>query len=293
MPLDGKAELSGGASSVAHLGDPGVGDPEAGVEIPGTQLYGDLRARIGDSVAFGIIYQNGLDQGAKALKSTQPPVDHGNVQGYGMSLDVSVPTGDPAWRVGIGVEGVVWSVPWVEYDTCAADQSCFPYLLKGEGNDSVDTFAASVTPSYQASKDLTVFGGVTVRNHPTIKEKDVVVDPVFDDGPEVESGPANIILSGGVDIGLADGAVRVSGVAYWDVTQNPAKYGPGLGVLFTVPLGQRRSQTPPPQPGPVYMVPAAPPPGTPPYAPPQPPYAPAPPPSPYAPPPPPAPAPPQ
>ena len=34
MPLEGRGELSVGASSIAHLGDPGVGDPTAGVEIP-------------------------------------------------------------------------------------------------------------------------------------------------------------------------------------------------------------------------------------------------------------------
>ena len=65
QPLAGKGQLGLGASSVAHFGKPGVGDPNAGIEIPGTQLHGDLRARLGEMVSFGILYENGLDQGAK------------------------------------------------------------------------------------------------------------------------------------------------------------------------------------------------------------------------------------
>ena len=300
QPIDGQAQLAVGASSVAHLGKPGVGDPNAGVEIPGTQLHGDLRARIGESVSFGILYENGLDQGAKPLKSTQPPVEGGNVAGYGLAMDVSIPTSDPRFRVGLGVDAIVWSVPYVEYFTCAAGEDCFPYSVQESGRDLVETFAASLTPSFKATPEVTVFGGVTARQHPTIQQKGMEMDPLFSE-PEVESGPINFIVSGGASFSLGNGAVYASAIAYWDVSSDPAKYKPGLALMLAVPFGKsyaaRQSQPPPQYPPPGYPPPGYyapppqqyPPPGYPPqgYPPPQP-YAP---PAPAAPPPPPAPAP--
>ena len=249
QPLSGRAQLAVGASSVANLGKPTVGDPDAGIEIPGTQLHGDLRAAIGESVSIGVLYEHGLDQGATSLKSTQPPVEGGNVAGYGLSLDVSVKTGDPKFRVGLGVDAIVWSVPYVEYFTCAAGEDCFPYSIQTSGRDLVTTFAASLTPSYRASDDVTIFGGLTARQHPTLEQKGMGMGPLSD--TEVESGPLNLVVSGGAEFSIADGAVLLSGVAYWDVSRTPAKYKPGLGILLSIPIGKRApaSAQPPPPPG--------------------------------------------
>ena len=287
-PLAGRGELSVGASSVASFGDPGVGDPNAGVEIPATQLHGDARLRLGDIVALGFLYENGLDAGAKPLKSTQPPVDGGNVQGIGISVDVHIPTSNPQLHIGLGVDAIVWSVPYVEYFTCAMNEACFPYQVQTHGSDNVDTFAASLTPTYKASDTVTLFGGLTLRNHPTIDQKGMETDPLLF-SPQVESGPAQVVLSGGVELTLAGGAILASAVAYWDSSQSIAKYTPGLGMLLSVPLGRRTPkpdlvvpeyvapEPPPPPPPQVIPPPPAPP------APPAPPPPPAPP-APYAPP---------
>ena len=93
QPLDGRGQLSVGASSVAHLTAPEVGeDANAGIEVPGTQLFGALKGRIGKHIAFGLLYENGLDSGAKKLNASQPDVNEGNVSGYGASIDVTIPT---------------------------------------------------------------------------------------------------------------------------------------------------------------------------------------------------------
>jgi hypothetical protein len=288
MPLEGMAELSAGASSVSHLGDPGVGDPEAGVEIPGTQLFGQLRFGFG-LASVGMLYQNGLDQGAEPLKSTQPPVEAGSVHGYGMTTDFSIKTANPRLRVGLGLELMIWDVPYVEYYTCAAGEACFPYAIQAEGRDRVPTVGASLTPSYHTG-DVTVFGGLTARQHPTLQQKGMDTDPLFDE-PEVESGPFNFIISAGAELALAGGQVKASAIAYWDMTQNPAKYGPGVALVLAVPLGRRHHDpgaTAPPPPVYPYAPPAPypPAPAPPPYPPAPAPYPPAP--APY----PPAPAPP-
>jgi len=84
------------------------------------------------------------------------------------------------------------------------------------------------------------------------------MDPLFT-APQVESGPAQLLIAGGAEFAIADGALLASAVAYWDSSQNIAKYSPGLGVMVTVPLG--RPKPPPP-------IPVIPPPGPPPVGPP-------------------------
>jgi hypothetical protein len=275
-----RGELVLGASSIAHLGKPGLGDASAGIEIPGTQLHGGLKVAPNERFSIGLIYERGFDAGAHPLKSTQPPVDNGDVTGYGMSLDYSIPTGSPNVRIGIGAEAILWSAPYVEYYTCQEQDACFPYAIQAEGHDTVMTGALSVTPSYRTG-EVVVFGGLTVRDHPTLQQKGVDTDPLFDE-PEVEPGPANFVVSGGAEIALADGAVKLTGIAYWDVSRTPAKYGPGVAALVSIPFGTRNdrdrrpAQPPvyPPAPPPVYAPP--PPPPAPVYVPPPPAPAPAP-----------------
>lgn len=271
-PLAGRAQLAMGASSVAHLGDPGVGDPNAGIEIPGTQLFADFRARIGDVVSIGFLSEVGLDQGARQLKATQPPVDAGNVVGYGVALDFAIPTGDPRWHLGVGFDVMSWSVPYVEYDTCAAGSECFPYQLRQTGKDTVGTLAASLTPTYRVDDRLAVFGNLTVREHPTIDQKGQTGGAIVDD-VEVDSGPANFLVGAGVELALADGGFFARAVAYYDVTRTPAEYGPGVSLSVGVPLGARRPRIPPPTaaPPPAWTPPPpSPPPGDPSWGPPPP-----------------------
>lgn len=254
QPLDGTAELSFGASSVAHVTDVGEGDPEAGVEIPGTQIHGDARLRLSEVFALGLVYENGLDETAKRPKEEQPPVDEGNVEGYGITADISIATMDPKLRVGLGFDMMIWSVPYVEYLTCAPSDPCFPdVLIEDRGTDRTETFGVSLTPSYRIGA-ITYFGGLTARQHPTIQQKGTETDPLLEGEGDVESGPFNLIISAGLEAAFMAGALEASFVLYQDVTQDPVKYGPGLGVLVNVPLGRKQ----PPRPVIVDAPPAAP-----------------------------------
>src|SRR5689334_9659159 len=70
QPLDRRGQLELGASSIADLSKPGSGDPEAGIEIPGTQVHGGLKVAVNDKFSIGLIYENGFDSTAHPLKST-------------------------------------------------------------------------------------------------------------------------------------------------------------------------------------------------------------------------------
>jgi hypothetical protein len=270
QPIEGRGQLSIGASSLAHLGDPQPGDtPNQGIEIPGTQLFGNIKGRIGDVFTFGFQYENGLDSGAKKLNKSQPDVDHGNVQGWGVNLDFYIPIEDK-WKIGIGVDAMLWNCPYTEYETTQTGG----ITLRDTGSDIVEQLALSITPSYKLDDDIALFGGLTIRQHPTIDQKGMgnILDDV-----EVDSGPANYIIAGGIEASLAKDAILLSAIAYYDVSRDPAKYGPGMALMMSLPFGKRHPQQQPP-PGMVYPG-YGPPPGQPypqPYPPPGQPYPPQP-----------------
>jgi hypothetical protein len=242
QPVDGVVELSAGVSSAAHFRNPTVGNDEAAVEIPGTQIRGDGRLKVGDYLALGFLFESGLDATAHKPRRSQADVDNGNVNGFGVTSEVSIPTSDPRLRVGVALEMIVWSVPWVEWRTCA-DPICGddPFTYEDKGTDLTSTWAFGVIPSWKAGA-LTLFGGATLRQHPTIIQKGTETDPFFDDEGDVQAGPFNLIVSAGLDAELAGGAVRGSVIVYQDLTADPVQYGPGVGAFLTVPLGRKPAQ---------------------------------------------------
>lgn len=230
-PFEAPAELMVGASSVAHTWL-GSSDDSAAVEIPGTQAEAAARLRVTDNVGLGLLYARGFGATAERIKSTQPPVD-GDVSGAGMSINGSIPTSDPRWRVGLNAEFVVWKVPYVEYSTCIDNCGGVPWTTVEEDTASVGQFALGVVPTYSTGK-VNLWGGVTVRTHPTIEQKGVEVG--VDTTDEVEAGSFNTVASLGADIDVGSG-VRVGATAYQVLHGRPASYGPSLAATITIPLG--------------------------------------------------------
>jgi hypothetical protein len=253
-PMETPGEIAIGASSVSHT-TLGSTDDTAAVEVPGTQGRGDMRLRVGQHVALGLLYEEGFDSGAKKTKETQPDVEGGNVRGFGFSLQGSIPTGSPQWNVGINSELIFWSVPWIEYSTCVMNCGGFQWTVVSEDRASISQLAIGVVPTYTTGK-MNVWGGLTFRNHPTIEQKGTEVG--VDIGDDVEEGSFNTVLSAGADFELG-GGFRAGATLYQVVNGEPAKYGPSLAVMLTVPLGRR--DTPPAPGGPTSPYP-------PPYAPP-------------------------
>lgn len=232
-PLESVGEVSLGASSLAHLTSPTASDATAAVEVPGTQLEGSGRIRLGRHLAVGLVLAEGLAATARPAKSTQVPVDHGDPRGYGFSMAASIPTSDPHWHVGLGLEALAWSVPYVEYKVCI-DCGSLGFQIVEKGRNSVGQVALAVTPTYRSGK-VDVYGGLTVRNHPTIEQKGI--ENGLDLSDDVEAGPLNVVASVGVDVDLG-GGVRAGAVLYTPINGTPVRYGPSLGAMLTIPLGR-------------------------------------------------------
>jgi hypothetical protein len=238
QPMTSTGQLSLGASNLADFRAPTAGDPDAGIAIPSTQLRGELAFRPTKNFSFGVVHEHGLASTATAIHDSQPPLTDDDVTGNGIIMAYSIETGTPGFRVGIATELLVWDAPWVQYTSCVANCGTPGYTVESNGHSSVGTAALGVVPSYRYGR-FTVFGGLTVRNQPTLSEKTYTNVPA---DPEVQGGPANWILHAGADVDIAYG-IRASVFVHHDLSADPVNYGPAIGAMLTLPLfGNQPSQ---------------------------------------------------
>lgn len=230
QPVGVPAELSLGASNLGEIMKPTAGDPDTGVAVPGVQLLGALALRVTRNFSMTAIYEHGLASTATPVKSSEPPINNGDVIGGGVGWAYSIETSTPGFRVGLANAIVLWSTPWIQYTSCVSNCAVPGATSITLGSSTVPSIAFAVVPSYRTGR-FTVFGGVTARNHPTITEK---IDTNLPTDPDVMPGPLNFIIHAGASVAL--GRVRMSVVIHQDLNANPVRYGPGVGALITLPL---------------------------------------------------------
>ncbi len=234
QPLDTPAQLGLGVSSL-DVSQPSASDPNAGDAIPRVQMRGSIDGQFGRYVTLGAALEHG--EVAEPVTPYQPPLGHSGATGYGMHVQVSIPTNVPGLRVALSAEVMAWSVPYVQYDTCV--QNCnvpgegTGYTISYTGNDSISTWAIGVVPSYRSGA-LTVFGGATMRNQPTVESK-FETDLPGDAG--VQAGSPNLTLHAGAEYDF--GPVKLAAVIHDTVTSQPISYAPSLAAVLSIPLGAR------------------------------------------------------
>jgi hypothetical protein len=232
QPMASAAGLELGATNLADLSAPTSGNPADSVEVPGTQVHGGLQVRASGFHPFsiGFLVDHGVTATAHHTNPAGPPVGDGTLIGGGMRGTLAFPIAGSGWSVGVAVQLMVWSVPWVEVlPPCEPCHRTAPLVYHHD--DRTPTLAAGVTPSYRTGR-WTFFGGLTVQQHPSIAEYN---DYEGDGGPEVETGPLNVTVHGGAEVEITDG-VQVSAVIAQTVTTDPVRYGPGVGLMLTVPI---------------------------------------------------------
>jgi hypothetical protein len=232
QPNDWRVAASLGASNIADLGAPREGsDANAGVAVPAKQLRGTLALGVTRNFTFAYAVEDGLASSAQPIKDTLPPLDGRSLVGMGPNLTYSIDTGSP-WRVAVSLEARGWRVPWVEYTTCASYCSD-PLTIVTREYSTVFTGAVGVVPSYRVDA-WTFFGGVTAKNHPTIREKETS----WGFPTEVDEGPLNAIVHAGVAYDAAE-RVRFLAELHHTVTDDPVAYAPALGFALELGLGSR------------------------------------------------------
>jgi hypothetical protein len=238
QPNTQRTAVTLGATNIADLAKPGVGDPDAGVAIPSRQLRGSFVLAFTRNLSLTLVYEHGLASSAQPVKDTLPPLDDKAVTGRGSVWSYSIATNSP-WRVGVSLELIGWSVPYVEYSTCI--ENCYGenYTIITRDTAPILSAGLGIVPSYRLD-NWVFFGGLTVRNHPTIEEK--VISNGF--STDVEGGPANAIAHAGVAYDASD-RVRFKLEMHQTLTRDPVAYAPAIGFGFELGLGPAIPPLPP------------------------------------------------
>lgn len=234
QPLETPTEISAGLSNVTDVLKPRVGDATQAVEVPSTEMRDELRFRAGKRAQVALIYEQGFAATSKQPDATQAPVGPGDVHGYGASFGYSFETDTPGLSVGSTLEVMGWSIPYVEYRTCADCTNSYTTVDHGRANPL--TLGIGIAPSYRTGR-VTYFGGLFARNHPTTLRKEYNVSAFNGDGDgDVQSGPFNALLHVGVEVELQPWLSALV-IVHQDVVANPVQYGPGVGLALTARLG--------------------------------------------------------
>jgi hypothetical protein len=224
QPMTEPLELSVGTADLLATGDPSDGGGNAGLYIPRVDLNGGLRARIGP-LALGLVYDHGANDGATAVA---PDMPHPDGDTYGGGVTIAYAAGSGPFHVGLELDLLRYSIPWKEMWTCVQDCQFGVAPTVQQGREGVGVYAVGVVPSVRTSWGA-VYGGATLRNHPTIAKGDVEQIEIF---APVESGPVNLVLSFGVEVRLA-GTLRGGLLAYVPLGDDPVRYPVTLAASLT------------------------------------------------------------
>jgi len=233
QPLAGPVEVTVGASNAGDLQQASAGNHQSADEIPTRQGRAELRFRLGQRGELALIHEHGFDGSSRQIDPTQAPVGNGDVFGTGFAGRYAIELA-PEWSLGVELEMLGWHVPWVEFRTCVENCPPNPMTTVEHGADTVATIGFGLTPSYKTGP-FTAFGGLFVRNHPTITRKDKEVFDDIDGDGDVEGGPANLLLHAGFAYELG-GGVSALVLVHQDVTRDPVAYGPGVGLALSASL---------------------------------------------------------
>jgi hypothetical protein len=227
QPIDGTAQVSLGSSSLVQTTTPSSSGND-GDWIPRWDLDGAIRFPASRDVDVGVVFDSGFNQDATAAIGGPRP--NGNTFGAGFEIAINRPL-DQEWRLMIDLQALFYSLPFVEYDTCVSNcNTGEPYSIIDDSSKSVMVGSIALIPSWHRDR-ATVFGGLTVRNHPTVVGTATTVVPGLSDG--VHAGPAYVILSAGVEYKLTD-ALKALALVYMPVNDDPIQYGPTFGLSFSV-----------------------------------------------------------
>jgi hypothetical protein len=251
-PLEGPVELSVGASNAFDTRAPRLADPDASVEVPRTQVRGELRVRVGHGGEIAAIHEQAVETTFAPLDRTQAPVGGDTAWSMGLAVRYAVHFDEaPELYVGLGLEALQWMIPYVEYRSCVENCEGVPQQEVTHGSENIPVLAYSITPTYR-SGPLTFYAGLYAAPHPTIVRKGEELSAIDYDS-EVTAGAYNYVLHAGAQVRL--GAITILAQVQNDVTRAPVWYGPSFGLAVAVHLPDRvahrlRRYIPPPPPPP-------------------------------------------
>jgi hypothetical protein len=225
-PLEAPIEASFGTSSAFDLRAPRLVDHTAAVETPSVQLRGEVRIRLGTFGEIHLANEHSLDP--TAIDPTQAPIPGGhNAWSFDVGVRYAVPVA-PGVFIGLGIESVAWTIPFVEYRSCVANCDGSPAQERDTGTDNLWSLAADITPTYR-SGDVTLFAGLHIAPNPTIQRKGTEQGAIDYDS-DLALGPTSYIVHAGAEYKL--GPISLLAQIQQDLGGSPVSYGPSFGFAI-------------------------------------------------------------
>jgi hypothetical protein len=102
------------------------------------------------------------------------------------------------------------------------------------------TWGFGITPAYRLGR-VSLFGGVFMRNHPTIVRKGSEYSESNDE--DTEAGPPNVLLHAGIAVRFSAFTALV--LVNQNMDRDPVSYGPGIGLALSASIdpGAARSSS--------------------------------------------------
>ena len=229
-PLSAPIELTVGASSLGQTKRPTAGNEMKALEIPDHQVRGELRIRFFERGELAIIHERAIGHATK-IDETQADVDSGQPWGGGAAARYAIhPHGAP-WSVGLDFELMSWIVPYSEIRTCVKNCEDVDNYQEIRSSSGEMTWGFGITPSYRLGR-VSLFGGMFLRNHPTIVRKG---SELYEDNDEdTETGPPNVLLHAGVAVRFS--AFTALLLVNQNIDRDPVFYGPGIGLAISAAI---------------------------------------------------------
>lgn len=229
QPLESVGQAAIGADNLFDLARPTGGDPTQGDQIPNQQFHLAVAARgQGDMVSVRGVIEHAMVGNSTVTATDAPRITDASLTGAGVALQLAIPTSTPGLRIGMAIEGVVWNVPWVEFSTCAPNCGS----ISTDRADLVPTLGIALIPSYKVGP-VTIFGGATMRNQPTIAAETVTYGAPDSNGPDV--GDWTFTAHAGVGVELGAG-VKATAIVHYTFG-GPINYGPSVAFEVAIPFG--------------------------------------------------------
>lgn len=237
--IDGRVQVSAHAGRVLTEADPET-NGTSGMYVARTDIGMAARFRIGKAFDMGPLFQAGLGGGSMAAGPDLPKRPSGNAVGTGISMQVAPRFEDERFGLAGVLDILLFSVPIREEWWCL---DCGPVSELSEvrrERELVPIYSLALLPSYQVHRALTLFGGLTIRNQPTIHRSEVVTSTDAGSGGSedpVDAGPLNATASLGAEANLGAGA-HVLVVASQPMSQSPVQYGPSVATALSFSFGE-------------------------------------------------------
>lgn len=227
-PMQDPVEAAVGASNLVDARAPRLGDdPTVASEIPSAQVRGELRFRLGQYAQLAMIHDHAISSTYRPLDPTQAPVGHGTAQSFGLAIRGSIPDEEvPGLSIGIGLELLEWSLPYVEYRSCVANCDGQPLQQMNTGDDSLFEPALQFIPSYRRGA-WTFFAGMYATPQARIVRKGSEIGSTDYDS-DIDRSGFNFIANAGAEVTF--GYVSVLAQIQQDLVNDPVSYGPSLGI---------------------------------------------------------------